>query len=423
MRNLWRIRIAIAMIIGIMAVAAFLFEFYPVQIFDFQFTALVQRTAIDFSIYLLILTSLLIALTFIFGRIYCSLLCPLGIYQELMSIIFRKKVRVQKNHIYKYFLAALVFGMLAGGTTVLVRLIDPYSVFGSAMSGTVFGCVFLVILAILVRHKGRLFCSNICPVGTVLGFISKHAINQIYIRSDQCMNCGLCATNCPTGSIDLKNKTVNNETCIKCFKCLSKCRHSGLHYGAIPKQNINFDLSRRRFLIQTAVLGVFVLAVKSGISISKTSLGKLKKILLPAGAENAGRFADKCLNCNLCVANCPMKIIKKANADYPAIHLDYQNSFCDYDCHKCSEVCPSGAIKRITLAVKQKTKIGQAFVDDTTCIKCGLCVMHCPRQIISREEGGFPQIRDDECIGCGTCASVCPVHVIRIEPVEQQKIL
>ena len=88
--------------------------------------------------------------------------------------------------------------------------------------------------------------------------------------------------------------------------------------------------------------------------------------------EQAIDEANRCLNCNLCVQNCPMQIIKKADGDYPAVHIDYTDGFCDYDCRKCSEICPSGAIKRLTLAEKQKTQIGLAVINENTCIKCCL---------------------------------------------------
>lgn len=125
----------------------------------------------------------------------------------------------------------------------------------------------------------------------------------------------------------------------------------------------------------------------------------------------------------LCVQNCPIKILKKANGDYPAVHLDYSDSFCDYDCNKCSQVCPSGAIKRLSLAQKQKTQIGLANIDEQICVKCGLCVMKCPRQAISKADGSFPVVDASQCIGCGACANGCPVKAITIQPVAKQKIL
>ena len=417
------LRGVVAVIVGALSVLAFAGMFYPMQIFDVQLTALLQRALVDFSLFTGIFLAGLLVVTFLFGRIYCSTLCPLGLYQEFLMLLFRHKVPVQKNKPYKYFLAAITFGALVGGTAYLIRLIDPYTLFGSAVSGAWLGLSLLAVLAVLVWFKGRLFCANICPVGVLLGLISKHAVNRIYIENDKCVSCGLCAAKCPTGSIDFRNKAVDNETCIKCFKCMGGCRRSGIHYGRKAEAPVPFNPSRRRLLIGGAVVAAFALAVKSGIELGKTVAAKIKKVIVPAGAGSAEEFANRCLNCNLCVQNCPMKILKKANGDYPAVHIDYEDSFCDYNCNKCSQVCPSGAIKRLTLAEKQKTQIGLAVINEQICVKCGLCVMKCPREAITKEDGQIPLIDANKCIGCGACANGCPVKAISIVPVEKQKIL
>ncbi len=417
------LRGGLAVVVGIMAVLAFAGLFYPIQVFDVQLTALLQRVLVDFSLFAAVLLVALLIISLLFGRIYCSMLCPLGLYQEFLMLLLRRRVPVQKNRPYKYFLAAVVFGALIGGTVFLVRLIDPYTLFGSAASGAWLGLGVLLALAVLVWFRGRLFCSNICPVGVVFGLISKHALKQIYIEKDKCVSCGLCAAKCPTGSIDFKNKTVDNETCIKCFKCLGGCRRGGIHYGSKPSEKIAFNPARRRLLVSGAVVAVLALAVKGGVELGKTIAAKVKKVILPAGAGNAEDFANRCLNCNLCVQNCPMKILKKADGDYPAVHVDYTDGFCDYDCNRCSAICPSGAIKRLTLAEKQKTQIGLAVINEEVCIKCGLCVMKCPRQAISREDGSFPLVDAGGCIGCGACKAACPVKAITIVPVEKQRIL
>lgn len=97
-------------------------------------------------------------------------------------LLFRRRTGFRPNRPYKYFLATLVFGALIGGTAVLVRLIDPYTLFGSAAGDAWLGLSISALLAVLVWFRGRLFCSNICPVGAVLGIISKHAVNKIYIE-------------------------------------------------------------------------------------------------------------------------------------------------------------------------------------------------------------------------------------------------
>lgn len=424
MKKFYYIRLGLAVISGILLISGFLGVFYPLQIFDLQFTPLLQRVFADFSLIAAVLFGALLVITLLFGRIYCSTLCPLGLYQEFLTLIFRRKQKTQKSRAYKYFLAALVFGVIFGGTALFARFADPYTLSGAAVSGAVAGLVFILLLTVLVWFKGRLFCGNICPVGAVLGLISRFSVFKIRLDKTACVSCGLCASKCPTGSIDFKNKTVNNETCIKCLRCLTACRRSGLRYGLKKTEDkVPFNPSRRQFLTGGAALAVLLLAVKGGVEIGRRTAKKIRNMLLPAGAVSTEDFANRCLNCNLCVQNCPMKIIKKADGDFPVVHLDYGDSFCDYNCHKCSEVCPSGAIRKLTLEQKRKTQIGLAQISTDICIKCGLCVMKCPRKAISREYDAFPQVDAGSCIGCGACAAGCPVKAINIAASRRQKTL
>lgn len=168
MNKIYRyLRAIIAITVATAAILAFAGIFYPLKIFDMQLTALLQRSLIDFSLTAGILLLTLFLITFLFGRVYCSTLCPLGLFQEFLTLLFRRKTKMQKNRPYKYFLAAAVFGALIGGTVYLVRLIDPYSLFGSAASGAYLGLAVLFLLTILVWFKGRCFCIFHCGIADV----------------------------------------------------------------------------------------------------------------------------------------------------------------------------------------------------------------------------------------------------------------
>lgn len=423
-RNLYKIRFAAAAVVGFLTIAAFAGWGYKVKIFDFQVLPLVQRLIVDISAVAVIAALFLAMITLLWGRVYCSVFCPFGMLQELLQVLLRRKrFKPRKNRPYKYFAAAAVLGSLCGGSVLLARWIDPYTLSGSALSGALTGVAAFLVVTVMVWFWGRLFCANICPAGTLLGVAARHARNRIFIDCGNCVSCGLCARNCPTGSIDFKNKKVDNETCVKCFKCVSVCPHEALKFGHETAEDVPFSPGRRKLLISGSAVVLFAAAYKSGLRLAEAAAKKVKNMLLPPGAGNAADFANRCLNCNLCVGNCPMKILKKADADYEAVHVDYGKSFCDYNCNKCSAVCPSGAIKRIGLAQKQKLKIGTAAVDESVCIKCGLCVHECPREIIRKEDGGYPQIVAAECIGCGACQAVCPVQAIVITAAEEQKII
>jgi len=428
MRKKWllHIRTLVALVVLIGSIVAFVGAYYPISFLDIEFSAVLQSVFVSATIASVFLLVVLLLLTLLFGRIYCATLCPLGIYQELLTILFKPfyKKRTEKRTLHSvigYFSAAILFGTLFGGTVALLRWLDPYSVAGNALSGAVYGIVFIVFLTILVFFKKRFFCTDICPVGAILGLLSRFSLLQIKINSNGCKLCHVCEKVCPTGSIDVKNQTVNNETCIRCFKCLTHCHHSAISYGMKEKKSVSFNPSRRKFILSAGILLAFGTAFKGGMELSKNMAAKVKKIILPAGAESQEKFVNRCLNCNLCVKNCPMKILKAADKDVPVVHLEYGKSFCKYNCHKCAEVCPSGAIKKISLSEKQHTKLATAVINTDTCIQCGVCVSECPRKIITKERGEFPIIDENKCIGCGLCHSVCPMQAISMVPVAEQK--
>lgn len=422
-KKLYYLRLAAAAVVACLSVAAFASVFYKIEIFDWQLAPLAQKVMVDFSLGLLVVLLLIVAITLISGRLYCSLWCPLGLLQEVLELVFRRRRKLQKNRPYKYLVMAFVWGMMLGGSVIVAQKIEPYAIAGQILSGAAYGLAILAILAVAVWFGGRVFCTNVCPVGAILGVIAKHSLLKIYIDDKACVACGACANKCQAGCIDIKNKTIDNEACVKCLKCLSVCPKRAIRYGKPLKQEPKFDSGRRRLLTLGATLAVMAVAVKSGMVMAQNAAAKVKKVILPAGAGSEKEFVNRCLNCNLCVANCPMKIIKKANDDFKAVHIDYSDGFCNYDCHECSKVCPSGAIRSISLEQKQKTQIGLAVIETEKCIKCGLCVMSCPRKAIAREMGQVPKIDDTNCIGCGACKAKCSVGAIEIVAVEQQKTL
>ena len=224
------------------------------------------------------------------------------------------------------------------------------------------------------------------------------------------------------GSIDVRTKTVNNETCVRCFKCLNGCARNSLFFGRRPAQPVPFNPDRRQWLKTGAVVGLFLVSVKAGWVWAQAMASSVKKRIVPPGAGSAEKLANRCLNCNLCVQNCPMHIIQKADDAYPAVHIDFNGRYCRFDCHRCSDVCPAGALKRMTLAQKQKTQIGLAEIDPQICVKCGRCVNVCPKEAVSRKRRAFPVVDEQKCIGCGLCQSVCPVQAIQIAAVQEQTI-
>ena len=416
------IRLIISIVVLITAILA-IWGFYPVHLMDIQITPLLQRCLRNPSTVAIILLSIVLIATLVFGRFYCSLVCPFGILQEVFALIFNKKKNESvPNAKYKYLIAGISFGLLFGGSALILRHVDPYTIFGSASSLSIFGiCVGIAIL-ILVFFKNRLFCTNICPVGALLGIISKISILKIYMDKDTCVKCGMCSKACPSGCIDFKNKKIDNETCVKCLKCYSVCPKSSIRYGIEKKEEEKFNINRREVIYGIGALALFAGAYMAGIKFVKDTTKKIKDIILPPGAENTTRMEKTCLNCNLCVKNCTNKILKPADENFNFVHIDYSQGkgYCEYNCNKCSTVCPSGAIKKITLEQKQKKRIAMAYIHENICHECGICVSECPAHAISQPNGKTAQVDGSKCIGCGKCKTVCPFKAIDISAIKKQ---
>lgn len=426
MKNIiYKLRILLAVIIFIFAIAGIYSIFYPVKIFDWQLSPLLGRLLTDFSITAAVILAVIIIFTLLFGRLYCSLICPAGIFQELITLITKKDSEKQKSYPFKYFIAAVSFGILIGGSTIIIRFIDPYSIFGSALTLSVTGIIAILIIGFITFFKNRFFCTNICPVGALLGLLSKFSLFKMYIDKNECLSCGMCERSCPAGCIDIDEQSINNETCIKCLKCPDICAKDAIKYGIKPKEQIKFNIKRRELIVSSAVLILLAGCVKAGIEITKNTALKLKDIILPPGGINENRMLSKCLNCNLCVNACPNKIIKKANKNFAAVHIEYgeHKGFCKYDCNECSNVCPSGAIKKISKQEKQRTMIAKAIVNKEKCTACGKCIRKCPLNIISVNEDKTALIDSAKCIGCGACINTCHFDAIQIFAVREQKVL
>lgn len=422
MKKLYKIRLAVALVVLLATILAVV-GFYPFKFLDIEFTPLFQRAVYDYSIFAISLFVGLILFTIFFGRLYCSTLCPFGILQEVFAIIYskiikKKTFKTSKSYIFKYFISAITLGSLIAGSAILIRYIDPYTIFASFISLSIFGIIATIIVLALVFFKNRFFCTNICPVGAFLGLISKSSINKININDD-CIKCHKCEKSCPSGSIDVENKTVDNETCVKCLKCISICPKSAIKYNNKPVQ---FSNNKRTFLTRLGILAFIGAGYAMGIRFSKTIASKVKNIILPAGAIDTNTMANKCLNCNLCINNCPNKILEKANDDFSTVHINYTKGekYCKFDCNNCSKSCPSGAIKKISLEEKQKTRIAMAIIKDN-CISCGNCAKACPKGAITLQEVGKPAILDaSKCIGCNKCKTVCRIEAIDVVAINKQ---
>ncbi len=401
-----------------------------------------------------VVVAALVLLTLVFGRIYCSVICPLGIMQDLFGWLGK---RVKKNR-YTYskaltplrwavcavFLIALVrgFGSLAqllapysafgriatnllqpvyvAGNNVLASIAEHYDSYAfyhsdvwmrSAISLGI-AAVTLVLLAVLAWRNGRTWCNTICPVGTVLSIFAKFSWLKVRFDAAKCKNCSLCTKNCKASCIDFKTHTVDATRCVVCGDCIERCKFGALKYGRGNQshqsdqsnqdhQDSPDDPSRRSFLLSSALLTTAALAQQK----DKIMDGGLAEIadkvaperqtpLSPPGSLSQKNLQTHCTGCQLCISECPNQVLRPSD---DLMHLmqpvmSYERGYCRPECTRCSEVCPAGAIKPIAVEVKASTQIGHAVWIRKNCIPL------------------------TDGVSCGNCARHCPQGAIEMVP-------
>lgn len=315
----------------------------------------------------------LVLLTLLFGRIYCSVVCPLGVMQDIVSWISgrRKKHKFRFSHspekrILRYGVLALFIVAFIAGIGSLVALLAPYSSYGRIAQNIfqpvyIFGnnlmawaaervdsyafysrevwlrslptfiiaTITLVGIGVLAWRNGRTYCNTICPVGTILSLMAHFAWFKVKVDETKCNKCGLCSRSCKSACIDYKNSKIDYSRCVVCGDCIDKCRKKALSYThSSPKKSEETDKAnmvgeevinsaRRSFLLGAAIATTSAVIaqekkkVDGGLAeIEDKQAPKRNTPLTPPGSLSAQNMARHCTACQLCVAECPNDVLR-----------------------------------------------------------------------------------------------------------------
>lgn len=438
---------------------------YPVNIF-LRIDPLIAIT--EFFLFKAVIDLLIpafatILLTIILGRFFCGWVCPLGTIFDITGVLkngffkkdilklYKEKLRniLKKN--FKYYLLILLL-ISAIFSVQLIGFFDPISLLTRTLTISIYPIIkffshsenitffrmnfitFLIFLLIILFSiiNTRLWCTSLCPLGALLGFMSKFALLKRNINK-KCISCKKCQKVCNMETIDEKFNSKKSE-CNFCLNCSNVCPKDAIKFNfIIPKPFVRdekLNLSRKHFI--TSILGGIVLSPL--IKLNYNSKSNYDRLLRPPGALSEEEFLNRCIRCGECMKVCPTNIIQPTffeigiESFYSPIMIP-RIGYCDYECSLCGQVCPTGAIENISLKEKQKKVIGTAVFNKNRClpwykyINCLVCEEHCSipskairfdeKEVISfdgkRKLVKFPYVIEDLCIGCGMCEYKCPV--------------
>jgi len=390
-----------------------------------------------------------VILTIIVGRFFCGWVCPLGSLHHFVGLLARRNKktpqkiqlnRYRKAQGIKYFVLVVFLAMAAFPSMAAILqtgLLDPISLITRSFNlvlvpiadrsanlisvpqrfyeGAWLVFVLFVTAVLLNLVIPRFYCRFICPLGAMFGVIDRLAIWRIGKKPIECVDCRLCQRDCEGGCEPAGNIRISE--CVLCFNCLDGCKHKVIGYQTMLSaagEITNPDISRRGFAL-SLVNGLFAL----GAIRLANELGSnwYHKVIRPPGALPEEEFLKRCVKCSQCMRVCPTNVIQLAgfqggleNLWTPVLNMRIGSSGCQLNCVACGQVCPTSAIRPITLQEKKGTgqfaefgpiKIGTAFVDRNRCLPwamdkpCIVCEENCPvspKAIFTREE--FVTIRD-----------------------------
>lgn len=452
----------------------------------------------------------LLAITLVFGRVFCGWICPFGTLHHFFGWILPSRrgrgaarVEANKTHGYQrakyYMMYAFLLASLAG--SAIGGLFDPICVAVRAIGlGVIPGVQYIthralgaaqdvparpvqhladrtqdvlattvwqshqfyfhqtwlivgLLIAVLFMNRfiPRFWCRVLCPLGSFLGVFARFALFGMEKDHSKCTDCNLCLVNCQGADSPQGGVKWRQDECHMCLNCENACPEDVIKFRFLPNRKSQIgkpDLQRRTLLATAATGAAFIPAARIADSLD---VNYHSKVIRPPGAVEERAFLERCIRCAECMKVCPN------NALHPAMFeagieglwtpiLIARIGYCEHSCVLCGQVCPTGAIQKITEKEKlgqgvPPVKIGTAFYDHGRCLPwsmqtpCIVCEEFCPtspkaiwveeveapvRDSKPGENGEQPAMKTVKlqrphvdpslCIGCGACEKVCPVQ-------------
>jgi len=418
---------------------------------------------------------IIIGTTLAIGKFFCSYVCPMGAVIDFLNpLFFRKKSsREMKNEAsfrkIKFFLLILFLSAALVGLS-LSYLMDPlplltrfYTFFLYPLIISLINLIldflrplfqalgwidlshlsypqpvyymsfitFLIFAGIIAlnRFAPRFWCRYLCPLGAFLSFVSplglfKRRVNQ------ECNECGECQKSCPMGAIEQDPKRMRLPECIQCQTCADVCPKEAITFSAFSSSdratNVGgefspIDFSRRGFLY--SFTGGLTVAFLAGQTPS-TPLQSKRQLIRPPGALPEKEFLKTCIRCGECMKSCLTNTLQPClwESGLPGLwtpKMDLRFAPCEQNCNVCGKVCPTQAIRSLSLEEKNHAKVGTAVLRKEVCLVwaqdklCLICDEICPyNAIVFRPVEGYrrPVVIASKCNGCGFCEQRCPIE-------------
>ncbi len=387
---------------------------------------------------------ILVVATLVFGRFFCGFVCPLGTTIDLFDAVVRRRnrpgspLRNLKYALLLFLLLSALLGAsfigffdplvimertlalvfypvgtyLAGlvGATRAVTVTETFTAFATFAGILLFGFV-----------APRFWCRNLCPLGGLLAICSRFSLFKFAFQNE-CKECGLCESACPTGAVKSAERRIDSSECIDCLACKYRCAHGTVGYRVQTRPE-RFDIGRRETILAAGSALLLAPLARSLLHARLTS-----RLIRPPGALPEASFLATCLRCDRCIKACPSGCLQ------PAILESGVNGFwtprvvprvgaCEKNCNLCGRACPTGAIRNLSLEEKSYAKMGTAAVDRSRCLAwerdkhCLVCDEACPYDAINavKDPTGMgqalrPSVNAEACVGCGACEARCPLE-------------